>query len=44
MSSCIVVNCFFSSKENKFVILDGSFDNNSDALFGLAFRSIVFDT
>jgi hypothetical protein len=44
MFSCIVVNFFFSSEEKTFVILDSSFDNNSDALFGSAFRKIVFDT
>ena len=26
-----------------FIILDGCFDNNSNALFGSAFRKIIFD-
>jgi hypothetical protein len=44
MFSCVVVNHLFSSEEKMFVILKGSFDNNSDALFGSAFRKIIFDT
>jgi hypothetical protein len=43
MFSCVVVNLFFSSEEKMFIILDGSFDNNSNALFGSAFRKIIFD-
>jgi hypothetical protein len=43
MFSCVVVNLLFSSEEKMFVILSGSFDNNS-ALFGSAFHKIIFDT
>jgi hypothetical protein len=44
ISSFVPVNLFFSSEENKFVIPEGSLDNNFEALSGSAFLRIVLDT
>jgi hypothetical protein len=46
LTASSVAFCDFalSSKVKTVVILDGSFDSSSDALFGSAFRKIVFDT
>jgi hypothetical protein len=41
---CVLVNCCLSFSENILVMLDGSFDNKLDALFGSAFCNSIFET